>query len=161
MPPLADPEGIEKFPGAIDRVAGPRDLERYRDVFERGEVREEVERLEDEADVVRAELRQTLLIEPGDVGPGDLHGAGGRVIEPREQTKERGLAAARGSPDADDLPRRNFEVESAEDGEIPVAALDRLQESGCLDHHHGRQGSFRFVHSWRCLRERRSPREVP
>ncbi len=143
MPPLADPEGIEKFPGAIERVAGSRDLERYRDVFQRGEVRQEVERLEDEADVPGTEERQALLVEAGEIGAGHLHGPGGRVVETRQQAEERGLAAARGSPDADDLPRRNFEVEPAEDGEVPIAALDGLGEAGGLDHHHDWQGSFR------------------
>ena len=162
--PFPDPEGVEQFPRPLDGIAGPRNLERHRHVLQCGQVRQQVERLEDEADVLRTEPREALLVEAGQGGAGDLDGARGRVVESREQAEEGGLSTPRRSPDADDFARGNRQVESAQDGEVAVAAPDRLLKAGRLDHHDG-FGSFLLVTrgciAGRSIRERQRPPEVP
>ena len=142
--PLAEPEGLEQVARPFGGVPNPGDLERHAHVLERGEVRQEVERLEDEADVPGTEERESLLVEPGEIGAGDLHPAGRRMIETRQEAEEGGLAAAGRAAHADQFAGGDRKFEPAQDGEIPVAALDRLLKTGRLDHH-GSFGSFRRI----------------
>ena len=72
----------------------PGDREREHDVLPRVQHREQVEELEDEADVLPAELRQVVVAERRDLGPRDLYLPGGRLVEAREDVHQRGLARA-------------------------------------------------------------------
>jgi hypothetical protein len=71
-----------------------RDRERQRHVLFGGEHRQEVEELEDEADVLAAQLRQARVVEIGDVDPFDGDRAGGRLVEARQDVHQRRLARA-------------------------------------------------------------------
>ena len=70
-----------------------RDRQRQRDVLLGGEHRQQVEELEDEADVLAAELRQVAVAERRDLGAVDRDAAGGRPVEAR-----RGCASASTCP---------------------------------------------------------------
>src|SRR3954451_10679023 len=69
-------------PLLVDLAAG--ELERKPDVLLRVQHREEVEELEDEADVLAPELRQLVVAEPRDVGAGDRDRSGCGPVEPRQ-----------------------------------------------------------------------------
>ena len=72
------PSAIELVePLRVGLAAG--ELERQRDVLGRREHREQVEELEDEADVVAAQLRQRRVVEAADVDAGDGDLARGRA----------------------------------------------------------------------------------
>ena len=110
---------------------------RQRDVLERALVREEVELLKDHpdppADVVdvvgRLRLGELAALEE------DLAAVGG--LEQVDAAQQRALARAAGADDADDLPRRDVEVDPAQDleacrsscGRPPGAASTRPRRS--------------------------------
>jgi hypothetical protein len=91
---LAD-DGVE--PALLRLLTG--ELERQHDVLPRVERRQEVEELEDEADVLAAELRQVVVAELRDLGARDLDRSDGRLVEAREDVHQRGLAGTRRAHD--------------------------------------------------------------
>ncbi len=102
------------------------DREREEDVLLRGQHRQQVEELEDEADVLAAELRELVVAERRDLGAGDRHGAGRRLVEPREDVHERRLARAGRAHDRDELAALHVERDAAE----RVDRRRRLRRSG-------------------------------
>ena len=70
-----------------------------------------------------------LLRQPADEGVrrGEGHGAGLRGKVPAEDAQQRGLARAVGTHDADDVPRRDRQVQRAEQRAVSVAA----GQAGC------------------------------
>ena len=89
---IREPDLVEHAvePGGVDLLAG--DPQRQRHVLLRGQHRQQVEELEDEADVRAAQLRQLGVGHLRDVVAGDLDGALGRLVETREQVHQRRLA---------------------------------------------------------------------
>ena len=61
LEPGGEADRGELVGGAVEGVAGAGELERRRDVLERGHRRDQVEGLEDDADVGAAEARQRVL----------------------------------------------------------------------------------------------------
>ena len=80
-------------------------------VLQRGHGGEEVELLEDEADVPKAKIHQLLFVHLLQVLPRDHDAAAGGLFQPRHHVQQRGLAAARAADDADELPRVNIQVD--------------------------------------------------
>ena len=72
----------------------PGDPHRQHDVLGRGHRREQVERLEDEADPVAAQQRERLVAQRGDLGVAEVHLARGRPVEAGEHVQQRRLAGA-------------------------------------------------------------------
>jgi hypothetical protein len=70
-------------------------LERQGDVLGRGEHREQVEELEDEADVVAPQAGERGVVELGDVEAGDGHVARRGLVQTGEDVHQRRLARAR------------------------------------------------------------------
>jgi hypothetical protein len=103
------------------------ELEREDDVLLRRQHRQQVEELEDEPDVVAAQLRQLGVVEIRDLDARDRHAAGGGLVEPREDVHERRLAGARRAHDRRQLPAGDLERDSAErvDGRLTVAVPAR------------------------------------
>ena len=86
-----------------------RDRERQQDVLLRVEHRQQVEELEDEADVLAAQLRQVVVAERRDLGARDADRAGRRLVEPREDVHQRRLARPRRAHDRRRLARRDVD----------------------------------------------------
>ena len=86
---------VEPLP--VGLAAGDR--ERQDQVLLGGEHRQQVEELEDEAELVAAQLGQRAVVEPGDLDAVELDRAGGRLVEPGEDVHQGRLARARGSHD--------------------------------------------------------------
>ena len=82
---------------AVDRTPG--DGERQREVLGGAQHRQQVERLEDEADLVAAQCGELALLQPGDLDAVDLDRAGGGPVEPGEEMHEGRLARARRAHD--------------------------------------------------------------
>ena len=89
---VAEPDGREQVgrPGPV----GPSGAERHghEDVFERGEARQEVELLEDEAEPVGPHAVADRFRERPDVGAADHHAPGVGPLNPRDDVEERGFA---------------------------------------------------------------------
>src|SRR5262249_61572244 len=65
------------------------------DVLERGNPRQQVERLEDEADLAAADAGESVAVEPGHVLAVDQIAALGGRVEAAEEIHERGLSRSR------------------------------------------------------------------
>ena len=86
------------------------DLEREADVAQHRALLEQVEALEDHADVLPG-LEQVAAAELHHVAPVDAHRAGGRPLEEVDTAHERALAGAAQADDAEDLPVLDAEVD--------------------------------------------------
>jgi hypothetical protein len=93
-PPVLEPDRLDELlePDLVDLLAGDR--QRQDDVLLGRQHGQQVEELEDEADVLAAKPRQGRVVEAGDFRAGDRHAAAGRPIEPREDVHQGRLARA-------------------------------------------------------------------
>ena len=103
---------LEQLGGACLRLVAldARDLEREADVAQHRALLEQVEALEDHADVLPG-LEQVAAAELRHVAPVDAHRAGGRPLEEVDAAHERALAGAAQADDAEDLPVLDAEVD--------------------------------------------------
>jgi len=85
--PLGEAHAAKPVAGTRFGVVGRRQLERQHDVFQRGQRRQQLERLEDEADRALTALRQRILRERADrlAMPGDAAAIG--AVEPGQEAK--------------------------------------------------------------------------
>ena len=105
-----------------------------RDVLERRHPRDEVERLEDEADPLAPEPRELVVGEARDLAPLEAVRARGRPVEAAEEGEERRLPRARGAHDRDVLPCRDRERHVAKGVDGPSSDLPRPRDARQLDH---------------------------
>ena len=104
----------EQFLGArmAFRRRPPGDTQRHLDVFERGELRQQVMELVDEAEVHvppaallgRAHLREVAAFQ--------RDAPGGGPVEPAQQVQQRALARARGADDRDEFALSDFKIDA-------------------------------------------------
>ena len=108
----------------VDLLAGDR--ERQLHVLLGVQHREQVVELEDEADVLAAQLRQLVVVHPGDLLAGDRDRSARRLVEPGEDVHQRRLARARRAHDGRQLAALDLERDAAERVDrglaFPVAA---------------------------------------
>src|SRR5690606_6317277 len=99
-----------------------------------GQARDEVVELEDEADVVAPERRQLALGGGTEVVAGVADGAGRGAVEPAEDVEERGLPAAGGAEEDDELAREEVEVDAPERVDLDLAGPVHLRQAARLEH---------------------------
>src|ERR1700676_1130456 len=75
---------------AVDSGVGERELH----VGDRAGARDEVEALEDEADLAAAQVREVVLVEAADIDSIDQVAAAGGYVKAAEDVHQRALAAA-------------------------------------------------------------------
>ena len=96
-------------------VAGvPGDQRRQEHVLLRGQRRQQVEELKDEADPVAADPREAGVIEPVVALAAEADLTRGRRLERAEEVEHRALARARGAHDRDDLALADLERSAVE-----------------------------------------------
>src|SRR5690606_3719220 len=93
--PAAQAHALEQRRGPRRDVAVAAQLERHLYVLERGQRRQELERLKDEADVIAPETGPLVLGQRREIGAVDRDRAAARRVEAREEPEKRCLAAAR------------------------------------------------------------------
>ena len=86
-------------------AAQPGVGQRQLDVAERSRARDQIEALEDEADLAVAQIRQVVLVGAADVESVEAVDAAARRIQAAEDVHQRGLAAARAAHDRHVLAR--------------------------------------------------------
>jgi hypothetical protein len=91
------------------------------DVLEDVEDRNEIEGLEDEADLLAAVAGQLLVAQGLDVGPIDAHDSRGRQVDAAEHVEHRALARARRSCDGEELAPLVLEVDAAQGFDLGLA----------------------------------------
>ena len=121
--PQADGVDDRVEPGLVGLAAGDR--QRQQDVLLGGQRRQQVELLEDEADLVAAQLGQAGVAQAGDLGVADVDLAAGDRVEAGQAVHQRRLAGAgrahdRGEPaplelDADPAQRDDLRLAAAVD----------------------------------------------
>src|SRR5687767_463575 len=131
---LGEPDLAQERAGARERVRLARQLQRHRDVLQRGEGGNEVKGLEDVADGVEAEAREGVLPERGDLRLRHADAAGRGSIEPGDEAEQRGLAAARRPRDGHELARGDREGHVREHVDGAVAAGEAHADARDLNH---------------------------
>ena len=96
--------------------------QRQGDVLLRGERRDQVVGLEDEADRGAAQLGELLVVELGEVDVADVHRPAGEVVEPGEAVHQRALARAGRAHDRGELARLERHGDAVEGAHLAVAA---------------------------------------
>src|SRR6266550_6987011 len=97
------------------RVALTLHLERVGDVLGRGSIRQQLEVLEDAADVA-PQKGHLLPLQPAELAPADDDLAGGRLELLQHESDERRLARARGADDENELALVDAEGDIAKGG---------------------------------------------
>ncbi len=128
------PTSVERLVGAI---GVSRDLGDERDVLARGEARDQVVELEDEADVLAPVARERGLVGEREIVIAVVHVAAGRHVEPAEDVEQRRFAAARRAEQHDELALVEVEVDPAERDDVDLAhPVDLRQASRAEDRFH-------------------------
>jgi hypothetical protein len=96
-------------------------VERKADVLDAGERRQQVEELEDEADLVPPHSGQVIVGQVGEAFPVDADLTGGWPIESADEIQECGLAGAGRPDDGDHLAARDREGDGVEGDDVAFA----------------------------------------
>ena len=110
------PADAGEVQGDLDVLAGVEGLE-------------QVEALEDEAEIVPAELRQMALLERGDFAPVHTNGAGSGAQEAADKREEGRLAGARGAHDQHEFAAPDAEVDAVDGVNDSAAGAEALREA--------------------------------
>ena len=131
--PLAEPDGGEELrrPRAGSGVTGQ--LEREEDVLPRGQVREELVRLEYETDLPPTEKGELVLGHPVDRLPFEEDLPPRRAVQPGHEAEEGRLPAAGGAEDGGELAGGDRKVDGVEDSEHPPAGRKLLRDAAKLE----------------------------
>ena len=144
------------------RASRPAMRERQEHVLVGGQHRQQVEELEDEADVLAAQLRDLVVLQLPEARAGDRDVARRGAVERGEDVHQGRLAGARRAHDRGQLALRDVQVDAAEgvDGglALAVAAGDLVR----LDDRAGRVGTHRggcggFAHACKVVTTQRTP----
>ncbi len=96
--------------------------QRQFDVLERGRAGEQVEALEDEAEIVAAQERPLVAAEARDIDAVEAVGAGGRPVEAADDVHRGRLAGARRPHDGDELALADRQVDAVERAHLGLSA---------------------------------------
>jgi hypothetical protein len=135
---IDEPRGA--FDGTIPVAYQSR---RQEDVLEPRQLRQQVERLEDEPDLLPAQRDEHSIGRTVDARPGDLDQPGVCDIEPAEEVQERRFPGPRPADDGDELTARHVEVGAVKDADASRATTVRLDEPARVNDqtpHDGRIG---------------------
>src|ERR1700730_13484411 len=144
---LGDPQGGEQVVGPRPGIgpAHPGELGWQQYVVEDGQVVEQVEELEDHADLLAAESGHSCLSHLVDPLHADSDPAPRRPVEPGDEIEQGRLTAAGGSHDGDRLPGSDSEADSVEGrpAGTAVTLCDTIQPYQCVHGVHDQRGLAR------------------
>ena len=103
-------------------------LQRQLDVFERGEHRDQVERLEDEPDVFVAPARDLTVAQRTEIFTEHCDGAAGGAIHRGDQVQQGRFAGARRSHERDEFAFVDLDGGVVERGDLELVALEYLAQ---------------------------------
>ena len=133
-------EQVEQVVGALLGLLAvhPGDERSERDVVERADPLDEVEELEDDADVPGAHPGEGVVAERGEVGAGDDDTTGVGALEPGDDAEERRLAATGGSGERDELAGIDDDVDAAQGAHRRRRGVEGAAHVVGFEHGHGR-----------------------
>ncbi len=138
---VAQADGLQQRPGALRSIlyTGPVEQHRQHHVFQRGEFRQQVVELIDEAKRPVAECTACRIGQSAHLLATDVDFAGGGRVEPTQQVQQRALACAGGPQDRNGLALRHRQRQAIEHRRAQLAFRIGLAELLGVDH--------RIIHS--------------
>ena len=134
LQPVAETDADEFVAGVLLRIGDAGELQRHRDVFQRRHGRNQMERLEHDADLAAAKARQRVLVERIEILAGDGDRAAIGPLQPRHHHQQRGLARTRRSDQANRLAAAYIQVDVFENMDagrpLPERKIDAGQCNG-------------------------------
>jgi hypothetical protein len=112
---VLQPNRFQPCGGAVESVGETCEFQRDRDILQRRHGRDQVERLEHDADMVAAEARQPVLIQPAQIMAGDIDKPAGRALQPGHDHHHGGLAGPRRSDHTDGFAAPDRQVDATQD----------------------------------------------
>src|SRR3546814_10586201 len=85
MQPMTQTHRFKFRRGPRERIAGARDFQRHRDIFNRGHRRQQMEALQDDADASTPRPRQPIFVQWAIVDPRDAHVSPAGALQPRSE----------------------------------------------------------------------------
>jgi hypothetical protein len=120
MGAIAKAHPLEEEIGPAPPVLAP-ELKRYLDVLAGRESGDEMEGLEDEADLLRTDPGSLILVQAAEVLPVEDHATASGAVESRQQAEERALPAPGRADDRDEGAGFHVESDIVQDGELAAA----------------------------------------
>lgn len=108
---LGKADSFEHVAGTLAGIALAAQLQRQRHVVQRGEVAQQLEVLEHEADLLAAQRGAGVLVQSRQFLVGQPQAPGAGHIQARQQGQQRGLAAAGRADDGAALTVRNRHID--------------------------------------------------
>jgi hypothetical protein len=121
-------------PGFACRISPTGEEEGEKDIFLHREGGEEVEKLEDKADLELAEGGELVVVEGVKGMALEIDLAGGGSVEGAENVEEGAFAATAGPSDGNDLAREDLQADGAEGIHFGIAGLVGFMEIACFEH---------------------------
>mmetsp|Transcript_20438 Transcript_20438/g.48717 ORF Transcript_20438/g.48717 Transcript_20438/m.48717 type:complete len:313 (+) Transcript_20438:1186-2124(+) len=120
--PCRQPAKVDRFQHGRHAavVALAQQPQRQGDVVGHAEVGQQMEGLEDEAQVAAAQRGAGLVVQRAEGLPGQRDVAGVGLVQPGQAVQQRGLAAAGFAQQRDDLAGGEVQVDAGEDGRVAV-----------------------------------------
>ena len=122
MQALAEADAAKQFGGALAGIATAIQLKGQHDVLQRVQAVQQLERLEDKADVFGAYACALILIERGQRVARQVHFPGARQIKPGEQTEQSRLSRAGGADDGEAVALGQLQREVGQDAQLAFRA---------------------------------------
>jgi hypothetical protein len=120
---------LQGLVGAAGGVRRPGQLQGQQDVFARGEGRQELEVLEDEANPAAAQGGAAILVQGIQGLTTEPDGTGGGIVKTGQEPQQGGLTGARSAEDGDGFPGLDVQVEPFQDGQDAGWACNMFGQS--------------------------------
>ena len=146
MQPFAKADAGELLARAFLRVGDAGQLQRHRDVFQRRHGRDQVERLEHDADMAAAEARQRVFVERVQIFAGHRDRAGVGALQPGHHHQQRGFARAGRADEANCLAAAYIQVDVFEDMDAGRPLPEREIDAGKRDRRAASEGAFMWFY---------------
>jgi hypothetical protein len=143
MQALSQPHLVQELRRGAPAGAIPAQLERHHHVFDRGQRRQELEVLENEADLFSAQFRPVVFAQAANLSPRQLHRAGARLVQTRAQAQQSGLTAAGRPHNRARAPRWECKGNILQDRQFSLGAGVRFRQPANLQNGRHRM-SFSF-----------------
>ena len=113
--PVGQPDPCERRLGRLKGAAVAGKFERDRDIFRRGHCRDQVKRLEHDADMPASQARQPVLVKHPEIVSGKFDTPGARPFEPGQHHQEARFARAGRPQQRDGFARHDRQRNAAQD----------------------------------------------
>lgn len=119
-------DALQGLVGAAWGIRCPGQLQRQQDIFARGQGRQKLEVLEDEADPAAAQGGAAILVKGIQGLATEPDGTGGGIIEAGQESQQGGLTAPRGAEYGDGFPGLDVQIQVLQYGQVAARTCNML-----------------------------------